>query len=82
MDAAIAENAAMRSKEEREAAQKSQAALLHPVVQAALGHTALSHQEVVEKLDVVPAFHLVATEGKKGEVRDDPHAVVVRIRLL
>ena len=65
LDAAIAESNAERAKMEAEATKEEQpSSSVHPVGQAALGHAALSMQEVVAKLDAVPVFHVVGTDDK------------------
>ena len=66
LNAAIEEAKIQKSKMEAEAkAQAEQAAAAAEVQAAALGHAPLSHQEVIDRLDKVPTFHIVATRGKK-----------------
>ena len=70
LEAAIAESNAARAKMEADAAAAAgdavgRGAAVHPVAQTALGHAALSHQEIVEKLDAVPVFHITGGDEKQ-----------------
>jgi len=79
LDAAIAQSRAERRAADEAAAQAQQeeAPAVHPVAREVLGHDVLTHQQVVEKLDAVPAFHIVATDGKMMVPTDDGDAPCV-----